>query len=180
MRKFLTFVQCGMTVISNPMMMQWQFAEGELDRGDVGDLLDLHFREMRAGSPPSACHVLAREGLAEPSIRFFTLREEQGILLGVGALKRLDATSGEIKSMRTHPEALGRGVGRAMLDHLRDQAWRMGMRRLHLETGNSAAFDAANHLYRKAGFDECGPFGDYRPTEFTLFYRLVLEPRWAA
>ena len=160
--------------------MQWQFAEGELDRGDVGDLLDLHFREMRAGSPASACHVLARDGLHHPDIRFFTLRDAEGSLLGVGALKRLDAHSGEIKSMRTHPKALGRGVGRAILDHLRDQAWRMGMRRLHLETGNTEDFAAANHLYRKAGFDECGPFGDYEPTDFTLFYQLVMEPRWAA
>ena len=162
------------------MRMQWQFAEGELDRGDVGDLLDLHFAEMRAGSPPSACHVLPRDQLADPAIRLFSLRDADGTLLGVGALKRLNDDEGEIKSMRTHPDALGRGVGRAMLDHIRRQAWRAGLRWLCLETGNSPAFDAANHLYRKAGFDPCGPFGDYRENASTSFYCLHMEPRWAA
>ncbi|HET9354351.1 MAG TPA: GNAT family N-acetyltransferase, partial [Sphingomicrobium sp.] len=82
------------------MSMNWRFFEGELDRDDVRALLDQHFSEMRSGSPPEACHVLPADGLKSSDIRFFTLRED-GVLLGCGALKRLEPGHGEIKSMRT-------------------------------------------------------------------------------
>lgn len=145
------------------------FTEGELDRDDVRALLAQHFAEMSAGSPPSACHVLPVEGLRDPMIRFFTVRED-GVLLGCGALKRLGADHGEVKSMRTADAALGRGVGRAMLHHLVATARAMGMTRLSLETGSTAQFAAANRLYESEGFERCGPFGDYAATSFTRFF----------
>jgi putative acetyltransferase len=154
-------MDCGQTY--------WAFSEGELDGADVRALLALHFAEMRADSPPEACHVLPIEELADPSIRFFSLRES-GQLLGVGALKSLEQGHGEIKSMRTARDALGRGVGRVMLDHLIAEARAMGMTRLSLETGNSPLFDAANRLYLAAGFEPCASFGGYCPTPFTHFY----------
>lgn len=144
--------------------------EGELDREDVRALLALHFREMRAGSPPSACHVLEAEGLGSPDIRLFSMRDADGTLLGVGALKSLEPGHGELKSMRTHPDTLGRGIGGAILDGLIAVARDMGMTRLSLETGNSEQFSAANRLYLREGFTVCGPFGDYVDTPFTTFY----------
>ena len=149
--------------------MEWTYHEGELDRDDVRALLAQQFAEMRAGSPPSACHVLPADGLRDPAIRFFTVREG-GKLLGCGALKRLTADHGEIKSMRTVDGALARGVGSAMLGHITESAKAMGMTRLSLETGNSATFAAANRLYQRSGYDRCGPFAGYRPTDFTTFY----------
>src|SRR6478735_10645896 len=124
-------MSCG----QSGMISSWQYFEGELERDDVRSLLDQHFAEMRAGSPPSACHVLPVEGLKAPEIRFFTLRES-GRLLGCGALKRLGLDLGEIKSMRTCNEALGRGVGSALLDHISLAARISGMTRLSLETGS--------------------------------------------
>lgn len=150
--------------------MELTFHEGELDQDDVRALLAHHVAEMNAGSPPSACHVLAANALADPAIRFFTLREADGSLLGCGALKALEFGHGEIKSMRTAPAALGRGVGSAMLAHLIAAARAAGMTRLSLETGNSLLFAAANRLYQREGFVRCGPFGGYRPTDFTTFY----------
>src|SRR5688500_9260808 len=94
------------------------FFEGELDRPDVRKLLDHHFAQMRGDSPPEACHVLPADGLRKASICFVSLRDSRGRLLGVGALKTLEPGHGEIKSMRTHPEALGRGLGKAMLAKL--------------------------------------------------------------
>jgi putative acetyltransferase len=148
--------------------MNWTFHEGELGVDDVRALLALHFAEMTAGTPPSACHVMPADALADPRIRFFTVRDEDGILLGCGALKRLTDDHGEIKSMRTANAALGRGVGSVMLDHLIGVARAQGMSRLSLETGNS--FAAANRLYQREGFERCDPFGGYRPTDFTTFY----------
>jgi putative acetyltransferase len=149
--------------------LSWQIFEGELDHVDVRGLLAQHFAEMRAGSPPSACHVLPAEGLKDPAIRFFTLRES-GALLGCGALRRLEPGHGEIKSMRTADAALGRGVGKALLDHLVAAARAEGMTRLSLETGSTEQFAAANRLYEKEGFERAGPFGSYADTQFTRFF----------
>src|SRR5262245_26812288 len=115
---------------------------------------------MRAGSPPEACHVLPIDGLNSVDVRFFTIREG-GMLLGCGALKRLEPGHGEIKSMRTANAALGRGVGKAMLDHIAATARADGMSRLSLETGSTEQFAAAIRLYEKEGFNRAGPFGDY-------------------
>jgi len=129
---------------------------------------------MRSDSPPEACHVLPIDGLRDPHVRFFSLRDDSGGLLGVGALKRLDASQAEIKSMRTAASALGRGIGRALLDHIISAARSDGFSRISLETGNSALFAAANRLYRGAAFARCGPFGGYPDTPFTLFYTLEI------
>ena len=149
--------------------MTWQIFEGELDLEDVDALLKQHLAEMRAGSPPEACHVLPIDGLKDPAIRFFTLRE-YGDLLGCGALKRLEPGHGEVKSMRTSNAALGRGVGKALLDHLVATARQEGMTRLSLETGSTGQFAASLRLYEKEGFDACGRFGSYADTPFTRFF----------
>ena len=149
--------------------MAWKIHEGELDREDARELLAQHFAEMRAGSPPDACHVLPIDGLNVAEIRFFTLREE-GRLLGCGALKQLEPGHGELKSMRTANTALGRGVGKALLDHIVATARAEGMSRLSLETGSTEQFAAAIRLYEKEGFQRVGPFGDYTDTPFTRFY----------
>lgn len=128
---------------------------------------------MRAGSPPDACHVLPIEGLSDPSIRFFTLREN-GVLLGCGALKKLSHDHGEVKSMRTANAALGRGVGQAMLNHLLETARQQGLSRVSLETGSTGQFAAANRLYEKNGFERSGPFGDYPDTPWTHFYTRMI------
>jgi putative acetyltransferase len=151
------------------MSMNWQLFEGELDHDDVRALLDQHFSEMRAGSPPEACHVLPIEGLRDPAIRFFTLREN-GILLGCGALKRLEPGHGEVKSMRTADAALGRGVGKAVLNQLVASARSAGITRLSLETGSTEQFAAANRLYEKEGFERTGPFGSYQASAWTRFF----------
>ena len=146
------------------------FHEGELDRADVRALLALHFEAMRGASPPEACHVLPIDGLADPAIRFFSIRDDEGVLLGIGALKTFAPDHGEIKSMRTAPVALGQGVGGALLAHLTATARAMGFTRLSLETGSTPDFAAAIRLYEREGFNRCGPFGDYPDSDWTLFF----------
>jgi putative acetyltransferase len=154
-------------------MSGWTFHEGELGRDDVRALLDFHFAEMRGNSPPEACHVLPTDGLAGQEISFWSVRED-GHLLGIGALKELSDDHGEIKSMRTAPGALGRGVGTAMLSHILGEARRRGYRRVSLETGCTEPFAAALRLYEREGFVPCGPFGGYPDTPFTRFFTLEL------
>ena len=155
------------------MGMHLTFHQGDLDSADVRALLDLHFAAMRSSSPPDACHVLPADGLRDAAVTFWSAREDD-ILLGVGALKELDPLHGEVKSMRTAPNALGRGVGRAILHHILGQARARGYRRLSLETGSTPVFEAALRLYEREGFSPCGPFGGYRPTPFTRFFSRLL------
>ena len=149
---------------------RWTFHPGDLASQDVQCLLAFHVEQMRGNSPPEACHVLALDGLRDPAVTFWSMRED-GQLLAVGALKELDASHGEIKSMRTAPKALGRGVGGAMLDYIVAEARRRGYRRLSLETGSAEPFAAALRLYQRDGFVPCGPFGAYQDTPFTRFFR---------
>ncbi len=95
---------------------------------------------------------------------------ENGTLLGVGALKALDPDHGEVKSMRTAGDVLGRGVGRALLRHIVGEARARGYRRLILETGSTEPFAAALHLYQSEGFVATGPFAGYCDTPFTRFF----------
>ena len=145
------------------------FQSGDLDSADVQALLALHLEQMRTTSPPDACHVLPIDGLRDPAVTFWSAREN-GALVGVGALKALAPDHGEIKSMRTAPAALGRGVGRKILHHIVAEARSRGYKRLSLETGSTASFAAALRLYESECFAPCGPFGDYQDTPFTRFF----------
>ena len=146
---------------------------GELAMPDVQALLDLHVAAMRGQSPADVCHVLPASALDRPDILFLTLREGHA-LCAIGALKTLNAEDGEIKSMRTAPTYLGTGAGRAMLQAIIAEARRIGMKRLLLETGQSADFAAANALYDSAGFVPGERFGGYKNSPFTRFLRLEL------
>jgi len=132
----------------------------DLSGPEVSNLIGEHLRNMHQLSPPESIHALGLEKLRQPDITFWTVWEGAE-LLGCGALKELDASHGEIKSMRTAAAHLRKGVASVMLRHILDEAKRRGYRRLSLETGSGEAFEPARTLYRRFGFAECGPFGDY-------------------
>ena len=97
-------------------------------------------------------------------------RDEDGILLGIGAVKSLGGRDGELKSMRTAPGALGRGVGGAMRARLVAEARAMGLTRLSLETGSTPDFAAALRLYEREAFTPCDPFAGYPASPFSRFF----------
>src|SRR6476646_8358304 len=132
---------CALRSKLGPVAMALTFYAGDLDSADVQALLAYHFSEMRTTSPPGACHVLPIDGLRHPAVTFWSARSD-GDLVGVGALKELAPDHGEIKSMRTAPGALARGVGRAILRHIVAEARSRGYRRLSLETGSTEPFAA--------------------------------------
>ena len=153
--------------------------EGEISiddprAADVRALLERHLAFANLHSPPEDVHALDVAGLLDPAITFYSFRLN-GELLAVGALRRLDEEHAELKSMHTTEEARGRGIGRAMLDHLLGVARERGFRRVSLETGSMAAFAPARDMYTKAGFTECAPFGDYFLTPNSTCMTLSLE-----
>jgi len=140
---------------------------------DLALLFDRHTADMQADTPPESIHMLERGALAAPGIRFFVLRAD-GVALAMAAIKRLDATHAEIKSMHVLAETRGRGLSRHLLDHLLAAARSDGFCRLSLETGTQPTFIAARALYARAGFAECGPFGDYAPDPNSVYMTKVL------
>ena len=137
-----------------------EIREDDLSGSDVQGLLRLHLSGMHASSPPESVHALDLAGLRAPDVTFWTAWQEKQ-LLGCGALKELDRAHGEIKSMRTAPGHLRKGVAAALLSHIIRVARERGYRRLSLETGSGGAFEPAHALYRRFGFDFCGAFGRY-------------------
>jgi len=141
---------------------------------DVRGLLERHLAHMNALSPPEDVHALDVDGLLDPSVTLVSARAG-GQVLGVAALKQLEPGHAEIKSMHTAEAARGRGIARALLDHLLRVARDRGVRRLSLETGTQPGFAPARALYAAEGFVPCPPFGDYRPSPHSTFLTRTLD-----
>lgn len=148
----------------------------DFEDAQVQALLRLHLAGMHANSPPGAVHALDRGGLDKPGVHFIGAWRNSA-LMGFGALKRLSADHGEIKSMRTAEAFLRQGVGGAILEHLLSHARANNMRRVSLETGSGPAFAPALALYRRRGFVDGPPFGEYTPSRFNQFLHLDLIGR---
>lgn len=148
-----------------------EIRSGDFDDGQVQALLRLHVEGMHASSPPGTCFVLDLSGLRIPEISFFTAWQGHE-LMGMGAIKDLGDGTAEIKSMRTDPRHLHKGVGAFVLAHLLDVARSRGFRRVSLETGTGPSFDAAIALYLRSGFRKGAPFADYTESAFNQFFHL--------
>lgn len=149
--------------------------EDDLAGDGIQALLRLHAEGMRSNSPDGACHFLDLAGLQDPLVTVWSAWFDDQ-LAGCGALQEIEATHGEVKSMRTSPDHLGRGVGRAVLDHIIAVARHRSYERLSLETGTGDSFAAAVHLYETAGFNRCAAFGNYDDNDFSQFFTLSLLP----
>jgi putative acetyltransferase len=147
--------------------------EDDLTGDAISAFLREHLTDMRSISPPESSHALDLAGLRAADITFWTVWEADN-LLGCGALKAVNATSGEIKSMRTAPAHRGKGVGSKMLEHLIAEAERRQYQWLYLETGSMVEFAPARALYAKYGFRYRAPFANYREDPNSVFMEKAL------
>jgi putative acetyltransferase len=135
--------------------------EGNFDNPDVNEMLINHFIELRSVSPEGSAHVLDIAGLKDPTIKFWSLWEEDR-LMGIGALKFLDKDHGEFKSIRVNDKFKSQGYGVKIINHLINEAKRLNIRKLSLETGAGNFFASARKLFTKSGFTICQPFSHYK------------------
>ena len=149
----------------------FEIHEDDLSGEATRDLLRVHLEGMHAASPPGSVFALDLSGLKTPQVTVWSVRRGEHVV-GIGALKALGADCGEIKSMRTHPDFLRKGVAALLLDHLIGQAKARGWKQLSLETGRGAVFEPALALYRSRGFVAGEAFGEYRPNPFSQFLHL--------
>lgn len=131
-------------------------------------LIASHLAGMHENSPPESVHALDLAALEADDVTVWSAWRG-GDIVGVGALKLLDAARGELKSMRVDDRHRGTGAGRALLRHIMAAASERGIRSLWLETGTEPIFAPARALYASEGFVECGPFEGYRPDPLSTF-----------
>ena len=135
--------------------------EGNFNNPQVNELLTKHFVELRAASPEGSAHVLDIPGLKVPSIKFWSLWDDEK-LIGCGALKFLDKEHGEFKSIRIHDNFRKQGKGINVINHLINEAKKLKIKRLSIETGAGDFFTPARKLFQKTGFTVCEPFAHYK------------------
>ena len=148
--------------------------EGYFDNSEVHELLTKHFIELRSASPEDSCHVLDIAGLKDSSIKFWSLWDENN-LMGSGALKFLDKEHGEFKSIRVSDKFRGKGNGSKVINHLINEAKKLNIKRLSLETGAGDFFLAARKLFLKCGFETCEPFSNYKDNINSVYMTMQIN-----
>ncbi|MFZ2003465.1 MAG: GNAT family N-acetyltransferase [Stellaceae bacterium] len=151
------------------------------------DLVDKETAELRelvveldavlgANYQPHQRHGLSLAQLFEPHVRFFIVRLD-GTAMGCGGVALFDDHA-EVKRMYTRPAARGRGLAKALLQRIEDEARVAGKSVLRLETGPYQ--HEAIGLYRRMGFTACDAFGAYtamapHEVEMSVFFEKTLD-----
>jgi len=148
--------------------------EGNFDNPEVHELLVKHFIELRSVSPEGSAHVLDIAGIKDPSIKFWSLWTEDQ-LMGSGAIKFLDKNHGEFKSIRINDRFKNKGNGKKIVDHLIDEAKKLDIKRLSLETGAGNFFLPARKLFLKCNFNACKPFSHYKEDVNSVYMSLLIS-----
>jgi putative acetyltransferase len=160
-------------LVDNMPVSAWEIRLEDLSSDVARDLVRLHLEGMHAHSPPGSVFALDYSGLKAPEVTLWAAWQADQIA-GIGAMKDLGGQVGELKSMRTHPAFLRRGVAAALLEHIIGAAKLKGLNRLSLETGSGSYFEPALSLYRRRGFVDGDEFADYKRTAFNQFLHLNL------
>ena len=148
--------------------------EGNFDNQEVHKLLVKHFIELRASSPEGSTHVLDIPGLKVPSIKFWSLWQDE-MLMGCGALKFLDKEHGEFKSIRIHDDFRKQGNSINVINHLINEAKKLNINRLSIETGAGDFFIPARKLFKKCGFETCKPFAHYKEDVNSVYLTKIIN-----
>ena len=148
--------------------------EGNFDHPEVNELLSKHFIELRKASPEGSAHVLDIPGLKVSSIKFWSLWEDNK-LMGCGALKFLNKEHGEFKSIRVHDVYRNKGNGIKVIKHLIEEAKKLNIKRISIETGAGKFFEPAIKLFQKCNFKPCEPFAHYKKDINSLYLTKLID-----
>jgi putative acetyltransferase len=143
------------------------------DQPDALAMIEALDALMTSLYPPESNHLLDVTALLHPAVTFLVVRAADEAV-GCGALLHDARGWGEVKRMYVQPDRRGQGIGRRLLGELERIACGGGLDLLRLETGIHNAEALA--LYRKAGFGEGEPFGDYRVDPLSVFMEKRLGP----
>tara|TARA_Y100000590_G_scaffold145723_1_gene167598 strand:+ start:1087 stop:1545 length:459 start_codon:yes stop_codon:yes gene_type:complete len=147
--------------------------ENNFEDPKVNELLNKHFIELRSVSPKGSTHVLDIPGLKIPSIKFWSLWENEN-LIGCGALKFLEDNHGEFKSIRISDKYRNKGLGKKIIDYLIEEAIKLNIKKISIETGTGIFFEPARKLFKKCGFKPCDPFAHYKEDPNSCYFTIDL------
>ena len=147
--------------------------EGNFDNPEVNEMLVKHFIELRSVSPEGSAHVLDIKGLKDTTIKFWSLWEDDE-LMGSGALKFIDKEHGEFKSIRINDKFRKKGNGIKVIDHLINEAKKLKIKKLSLETGSGVFFIQARKLFNQCGFKVCRPFSHYKEDVNSVYMNMQI------
>ena len=148
--------------------------EGNFENSKVNEMLIKHFIELRSVSSKGSAHVLDIAGLKDPTIKFWSLWEDNQ-LMGMGALKFLDKEHGEFKSIRIHDDFRKQGNSINVINHLINEAKKLNINRLSIETGAGDFFIPARKLFKKCGFETCEPFAHYKEDVNSVYLTKIIN-----
>ena len=148
--------------------------EGNFNHPKVNELLTKHFIELRNASPEGSAHVLDIPSLKIPSIKFWSLWDEEN-LFGCGALKFLDKKHGEFKSIRVHDDFRDKGNGIKVINHLIGEAKKLDIKRISIETGAGKFFWPPRNLFKKCNFEPCNPFAHYKEDVNSIYLTKLIN-----
>ena len=148
--------------------------EGNFDNSEVNEMLVKHFIELRSVSPEGSAHVLDIEGLKDPSIKFWSLWENNQ-LMGSGALKFLNKEHGEFKSIRVNDKLKKKGYGFKIIKHLINEAEKLDIKKISVETGAGKFFTPARRLFIKCGFKVSDPFSHYKEDINSVYMNILIS-----
>ena len=125
--------------------------------------------------PPESNHLSSPADLAAAHVRFLGYQVGPDIV-GCGAVKILEdrmGRYGEIKRVFVLPEFRGRGISKALMEALETHLIAQGIGLSRLETGIYQP--EALGLYRRFGYVERAPYGDYVPDPLSVFMEKQLR-----
>jgi putative acetyltransferase len=136
------------------------------DQPDVHALIAELDAYLYALYPADSVYAMDIAALQDPGVCFAVIRDGAGAALGCGAIV-IKPGYGEIKRIFVRPAARGRGLARRLIETLEAKAVAHGCAMFMLETGPTQ--HEALILYRRLGYSERGPFGDYPANQHSLF-----------
>jgi GNAT superfamily N-acetyltransferase len=152
--------------------MQLRIVEARPDTDPARQLLaELDTDLQRHPYPPQSRHAFSVEKLLREQVKVFVAFYDE-TPAGCGGLKLFGPEYGEVKRMFVRPDFRGRGLGKAMLDHLSAYALAHGIDLLRLETGIYQTH--AVGLYERYGFKRRPPFGEYREDPLSVYFEKAL------
>lgn len=116
--------------------------------------------------PAESNHLLPVEALLQPNVTFLTASVD-GKVAGCGAFVNQGGEYAEIKRMFVLPEFRGLKLGRRILEEIENLARALGLELARLETGIYQS--EALFLYKSAGYQPRGPFGEYSEDPLSIF-----------
>lgn len=148
-------------------------ASGPQDLADIRSLWSEYWDSLQLGPEFQNFAEELRSlpgAYAAPAGRLL-LGRVKGELAGSAAFRRLSEHSCEAKRLYVRPQYRGKGVGKALLDRLLDDARAAGYSEIYADTLRT--MESALTMYRAIGFVEVGPYSTH-PTPGAIFLKLCL------